>query len=286
MPLDFLSKIKMAIKPKLVSSLDVITEWEAHLPDNISDIRKTLPRHSTKKWGKRELSNIQGLCIHQIAGGDKPRNTANYHVKHFNGGKGAPGLCYTFYIDRAGVIWWCNDIEDVTWSQGFAGRPGSENVDFLSIVCGGNFSGPSYTGKNEPTLEQMVSLLELIKWLCFHLELDYSDIFGHYDFGKRPCPGNTIEAIIEALNRDSSVDVDRWGDMAWQYNLVRLGYSLGTYGKNSDGCDGHWGNASKVALTLFQKSANIPVTGFQDKLSKKSIEYALRKKFGASVRIS
>lgn len=265
-------------------SLDILAAWTHLQPDNIKDIRQKLPRGSS--WpGKRALEEIQGLCVHQIAGNDNPYNTAEYHVKHFMG-TGAPGLCYTFYLSRDGTIWWCNNIEDVVWSQGWAGRPGSENVDFLSIVCGGDFSGPGYVGRNEPTLNEMLSLLSLIRWLCFHLELDYDDILGHDDLGKPNCPGTVLSTVVNALNKDSTNGSVEWDVMTWQCNLVRLGYDLGKFGPNRDGCDGDWGGVSKAALLAFQASAGMIITGFRDKLTKKKIIHALREKFGNSVVVS
>lgn len=268
---------------------NILTEWPSDLrPSSLIDGRDKVKRHPRLKWGKRKISDIEGLCIHQILGGDNPVNTSAYHVNHFpNNTKkpGAPSVAYTFYIRRSGEIWWCNDVEAKTWSQGTGKIPGDENKKYLSIVVGGHFNGPGYTrGKNEPTMEQFISLLSLIKWLCSVLDLGYDQIYGHYDFGKAACPGHTLGGIIEALNRDPSLKAASWSDYDWQYALVRLGYDLGDYGKRLDGVDGDWGSSSKTALTLFQKAQKLTyISGIQDKKTKQLLISALKDKFGSDI---
>ena len=100
-------------------SVNLLEEWVDFLPQKIIDARKSLPTHKTMRWKRRNISDIKGLCTHQTLGGDNPEATAKYHIKYFNNGKGAPGICYTFYVRKSGEIWWCNDIEDVvllTWA--------------------------------------------------------------------------------------------------------------------------------------------------------------------------
>jgi len=270
-------------------STDIMSEWpEEGRPSKLLDKRGEVPRHTRFKWGRRSLTDIKGLCIHQTLGGDDPVATANYHVNYFPNGSstpGAPSVCYTFYIRRSGDIWMCNDIEDITWSQGNGDIPGDENLMYLAVVLGGNFNGTGYSqGVNEPTLAQMNSLLELINYLCVNLGLGYDQVLGHYDVGKPACPGYTITSIIEALNRDPSRTSDNWSIKDWQYALVRLGYDLGAYGPRKDGVDGDWGTASKVALVKYQTSKKLQyVSGIRDLRTKALLVEDLKVKFGVDV---
>jgi len=269
--------------------LDVISEWKSFLPKKLYDKRDQIPRHKRMRWPTRKLSDIEGACIHQIAGGDNPVKTANYHIKYFFNGKGygAPSVCYTYYIRKNGDIWWCNDMEAKTWSQGTRKVPGDENRAYVGIVLGGHFPGPGdQRGKDTPTFEQLLSLLELLKWLSYHLGFSWEDVYGHYDFGRAACPGTQVMNIIEAINKDKSLSGKTWGSKEWQYNLVRLNYSLGSYGPNTDGVDGKWGNKSKQALTKFQKDYGLPVSGARDKRTLSAMKKALRKKFGIDVKLT
>jgi N-acetyl-anhydromuramyl-L-alanine amidase AmpD len=234
--------------------MDIIKEWSELLPTKLLDKRSVMPRHKTLKWGQRKISDIIGICNHQTEGGDNELATANYHIKHFNSDKGAPGICYTFYIRKSGDIVMCNNIEDITWSQGYGPRPGSENSDFVSIVCGGSFSGPGYTGRDKPTEEQLLSLVHMWDWLCLHLNLNKTDITGHYSFGKAACPGFVIMETISKYKREVA---SLFTDKHWQECLVELGYDTG-------GIDGVWGPKSKSAISKFQKDNKLQVTTYRD----------------------
>jgi len=262
-------------------SLNILEEWKEFQPKNIIDGRDKLPKHKTLVWKKRSISDIIGMCLHQTAGNENPINTAAYHVKYFPRSKtkkGAPGLCYTFYVRKSGEIWWCNDIEDVPWSQGYGPRPGDENKEFVSVVTGGNFSGPGYIGKEDPTPEQLNSLKEMYKWLQFHLEFNPMSLFGHSSFGKIACPGYIISNLMDEIKEENKVGNRTWSDEDWQRALVKLGYKLGKFGPNKDGVDGAWGNRSKAALVKFQQDSKITVSGYKDEITLSYLIRALDKK--------
>ena len=225
------------------------------------DIRDKLPRHATKRFTKRTIDDIAGGCLHHTAGRDNPYNTAAYHVgpNHVSQ-TGAPGLLYTFYIDLKGVIYWCNDLEAVTWSQGGHGSPlaGTDaNYNYMAIVCGGDFS------KSEPTLLQMLSFLTLWAHLTGErsaealpvelfdaLPCEPSALWGHYDFGKPACPGPTLQAIIKAI----SYHADTLTTVAdWQEALTAAGYPLII--------DGIWGPKSAAALAAYQTAHGLIIDG-------------------------
>lgn len=260
--------------------INIMEAWPELRPAKLIDGRALLPRHKSKVWSKRDPSKIIGICNHQIAGNDNPVNTAAYHVKYFPAKTpGAPGLCYTFYVRKNGDIWWCNDIEDATWSQGDGKRPGSENDAFISIVSGGNFAGPGHSGGSDKLTDaQKVSLVELWSWLIKHLGLTPNDLFGHFHFSKPACPGYEITALMTQYATDHASPLGKFSTTWWQLALVKLGYSLGKTGPNKDGVDGDWGGKSRAALTKFQKDNRVVQTGYRDDITERVILHVLKEK--------
>jgi len=113
----------------------------------------------------------------------------------------------------------CNDLEDITWSQGTSKIPGDENLMYLSIVLGGHFNGTGYSdGTNEPTLAQMNSLLELINYLCDNLGLGYDQVFGHYDFGKPACISGDTEIPLLDGTKKTAAEMAESGEKHWFYS--------------------------------------------------------------------
>lgn len=225
----------------------------------IVDIRDQLPVHETRRFARRKLSDIRGVVYHHLAGDFPVDGVARYHVSedcHISPGKGCPGIVYTFFVEKDGTVYLCNDLENVTWAQGGGTVPipqARANVQFVSVGFRGDFSSKGHKGKNKPTEQQ----LDVARRLWFHLkdQLDLSEdmLFGHYDFGKAACPGDDIAKVIETVcaeglqvkpNLPRSIE-------DWQKGLVRLGHDLGTYGPKKDGVDGSWGKASQEALDLF-----------------------------------
>ena len=287
--LKALKKFLETIMPrKREPGKDIFNEWVELRPGKLMDKRAEMPRKTDHFWKKRPIEGLQGICVHQTLGGDNPIATANYHFNHMPNGTpkpGAPSICYTFYIRKNGDIWWCNDLEDRTWSQGAKNIPGDENRAYVSIVVGGNFPGPGYKkGDDEPTFHQMYSLLQMVQWLTHHLGLSLDDVYGHYMFGKPACPGNTLMTIIEALNANEDTSLN-WTASDWQYALVRLGYDLGEYGPRQDGVDGSWGTTSRRALADFQRANNLKDIGVRNKPTQTVMIQKLKEKFGPAVRL-
>lgn len=237
------------------------------------DIRTELPQHATKRFNQRLISGIVGGVVHHTAGRDNPYNTAAYHVgpNHVSE-SGCPGLLYTFYISLDGVTYWCNDIRDITWSQGGHGSPvpGTDaNTHFIAIVCGGDFS------KSEPTFAQMLSLLSLWGHLTGHskwsempdelhgvLKCSVNALYGHHNFGKPACPGLTLTTMVDAIR--SHYQVRRLNsDAEWQQVLNAAGYPLEV--------DGIWGPLSKAALVEFQRDNGLVVDGIRGPLTEAAL---------------
>jgi hypothetical protein len=238
------------------------------------DGRDTLPKHKTKQWKRREISDIHGVVFHQSLEeiGTALAN-AKYHVgpNHISP-DGLPGLCYTLFVERDGHPVLANDLEAVTWSQGYAQRPGDENVEFLAVCFGGNMSGAGYKGTQALTPPQKETAT--ILWSCIKkvLGLYNNQLYGHYDFGKPACPGNELQATIENINTKKD-----WPTP--QYNLTSsLGRQealreLGFYKKEADGV---WGPDSKRALVDFQTSAGISPDGLWGKSTTAAVLSALK----------
>lgn len=263
------------------------------------DARNMLPRHPTKRWRLRDVTRLLGACIHHTAGGDDPAATARYHIgPNHTAPQGMPGLAYTFYVRQNGDVYWANDLDAQTWSQGGKnGHPdvdgdgdvdaadgeGEANARFVGIVLGGNFDGPYNDTGREPTGPQILGLLALIGHLTGEVEdprfpdqlfnavpFGMGDVYAHADFGKPACPGATVTALVHALQKGRRVAegaarvAAAHTDAQWQRALVLKGYDLGAFGTDNDGVDGEWGTKSRAALIKFQKDHGITPSGHRD----------------------
>jgi N-acetyl-anhydromuramyl-L-alanine amidase AmpD len=182
----------------------------------ILDARNSLPknRDPNRVWKMRKSSTVDTIVVHQAAcKGATTRGIAKYHtsptedrdnngridaweVNHLSA-KGSPGICYHYTIEPGGLVYKCNSHWDVVWNAG------SKRVNERSIgICLlGDFSGPDYVGKEEPTKAQLKSLEELIDVLRTSdvWTIPDKNIKGHCDVkkSKKSCPGtitmNTIK---------------------------------------------------------------------------------------------
>jgi hypothetical protein len=250
------------------------------------DIRETVPKHGTKRFPRRAVRDIRGVVIHQTAGGDNVNACALYHTgPNHVCGDGCPGLLYTFFIDQAGRIWWANDLEAATYSQGGRGSPipgTAPNKNFLSIVCGGDFDGPTYKGDDgHPTALQLHAVLELVLHLTGEresseisnelwsaLSCTSGDLYGHAQFGKANCPGSTLQAIADGLRGRAEVfkgPTEVWSAETYQTALANLGYL------SKGQVDGIWGPQSRSALVRFQTDRGIEADGLRGPLTQSAL---------------
>jgi hypothetical protein len=179
----------------------------------IYDIREDLPRHKTKIWDRRKLSDINSIVGHQSAGhartasapGIDCKNTEainNYHINPNHISKtGCPRICYHFSIERDGKIEMCNDLEDIVWHAGNK----KINAESISYVVCGNFSGKGWTGSQEPTPEQIESTWVLMYYLAKGYKIQPSRVFGHCDVktSKPACPGTVIYNTIKMFRGET-----------------------------------------------------------------------------------
>lgn len=267
------------------------------IPIKFIDGREILPRHATRRFATRNVSGIEGIVTHHTAGSGSPADVAAYHVgKNHVCKSGCPGPLYTFmiYLAKSGdaataEVWWANDLDAMTFSQGGHGSPlpGTKaNVNFLGVCMVGNFYSRTNKGGTRPHVAQVAAWFALIGHLLgsaradgFPAELfgalhhvSWSDMYGHFDFGKEACPGDDMKFIVELAqdSRDFGVDLPE-SAREWQQALVNAGYKLGRWGPEKNGVDGDWGQTSKVRLVEFQRANGLEVTGTRDPATAKKL---------------
>lgn len=194
----------------------------------IYDISDILEKHPNKKFDKKNIENIKYLVIHQSL--SKPNNVPdmlwwqtpqifkdqindnvekfrNYFENIFNINRyhitpaednhisktGCPKICYHFAIEQSGVIFKCNDIEDITWSVK------DHNMETLNILVIGNFDAKSHPG-DSPNRKQQISMINFIKNIIKYKLFEINHIVGHSFYGKENCPGTYIEAQLFVMN--------------------------------------------------------------------------------------
>ena len=258
-----------------------------------------LPTHATKRWATRSPTLTKGFVVHHTAGSnDDPRVTARYHVgASHTSPDGMAGLAYTFYIRRNGDVWWANDLDKRTWSQGGgalhpdvngdgkidgADGLGNANAEFVAIVVAGSFDSRWNRTGTEPTARQIAALLLLIShltgeaiWGDAHAalfdslpHLTIGDVWGHAHFGKAACPGDRLLTLTDWLREDRT---PLRGIEDWQRALVAKGHNLGTFGPTRNGVDGKWGPSSANALRSFQRANGLAPTGDRDAVTERAL---------------
>lgn len=226
---------------------------EAH--DWIIDFRSNLPCHQAKVWRRRRWQDLRGMVWHQTLSSSSCQAVADYHVgpNHISQ-QGLPGISYTFFVEPDGDTLLCNDIEDVTYSQGDRTRPGDENRLYMAVCFSGNFGAPGYVGSDTVTAEQLHSGLRL--WLACRQEFGWSgrQLYGHYHFGKPTCPGVDLSNVIDTVQDSDSGSYDLDTIEGRQTALRDAGHYNGLV-------DGLWGMGSRRALASYQRAKNLVVDG-------------------------
>lgn len=164
-------------------------------PRQVLNSTVSLPWHETRKWGKRPLSRINKIVVHQSLTTGSLEGINNYHITPGNQNhispKGAPHICYHYAIDRDGEIHHCNPLSSLVW------HCKGQNTSGVGVVILGDFDGPTYQGKDKDPTDAQMEALEYL--LDNHLVTKFpeADLTGHADFGKENCPGNTIYSYIQ-----------------------------------------------------------------------------------------
>lgn len=239
------------------------------------DGRTSLKRNSHgKKWKTRDVDALKGMVWHQELGWGSVEAVAKYHTgknSHLHRG-GVESIAYTFAIRRDGQIVLCNDFEKAPWSQGFKGRAGDENAEFMSVMFEGLFKAPGVTDPSagEPKDKQLMAALTL--WHICNEKWDWNenDLYGHYHFGKSACPGNTLRTVIESIGANvPEPEYDFATVEGRQQALEDLGYYTGAI-------DGTWGPQSRGALIRFQDDRGLVADGIWGPKTEAAINEAVR----------
>lgn len=230
-------------------------------PLDARDILTSNPQGA--KWKTRDVQSLQGICWHQPLSWGAIENIAKYHTgpqSHLAPG-GVESIAYTWAINRDGRILLCNDLEKATWSQGYKGRTGDENRQYMAVVIEGLFKHSSLLddGAGEPNDLQLIAALVLWR-VCKELwGWDAGALHGHFMFGKPACPGATLETVIKAVR--SRAD-DGFGLFAPQIvSIMDRQTFLKDKGFYAGQIDGVWGLESRRALLDYQESVGLAVDG-------------------------
>jgi len=232
--------------------------------------------NAKKKWRKRDPEALQGLVWHQELGWGSIEAVAKYHTgknSHLLEG-GVESIAYSLAIRRNGQIVLCNDLKKTTWSQGYKGRTGDENAEFLSVMFEGMFRGHEVTDSKagEPNDRQMLS--GLILWQVCRSLWNWKEgaLYGHFLFGKPSCPGTSLQTVIDAVRTHAPKPKMKFDtSKKRQQALKKLGYNPGSI-------DGKWGPRSRGALVRFQEDHGLAADGVWGPRTEAAISAALENK--------
>jgi hypothetical protein len=157
----------------------------------IQDLIDKLPKHSTKEYQSRPLSDIRHLVIHHSAVPPSvgPHRIAAYHVNK----QDWPGIGYHFLVAENGTIYQGNALGTVSY-HAVKANPRGVGVCFL-----GNFT------ETVPPPAQLEGGAHLIAWLMQGLGIALDEVKGHKEFMDTACPGEQWlkgEKWKETLHRE------------------------------------------------------------------------------------
>jgi hypothetical protein len=137
-------------------------------PPPIEDLTDSLPKHPSKTYDTRPLSQIEYLIIHHTAAAaDLPAEPiARYQVEQLD----RPGIAYHFYLTGDGAVYQTNRLETVS-DHAYDKSPVGVGLAFA-----GNFS------EAIPTAEQLDHGARLIAYLLQQLSLGVDSVKGLKEF--------------------------------------------------------------------------------------------------------
>ena len=145
-----------------------------------------------RSWYQRKQSDIKKITVHHSAipiDGRQTNDSVLQRIMNTHVGHGWPGLSYHFAIMPDGTIYQCNNFEDITWHD-------TINDDSIGVLVHGYFH-PDVNDR--PTSKQLLSLKELLDWLCTEnpaFPADFDDVVGHRDRSATACPGDFLYAYV------------------------------------------------------------------------------------------
>jgi len=202
-------------------------------------------------------------------------------------GRGWPLMSYHGFVpfepmvneNRKWVIYYCVDFNTLTWHTG-GGNSG------IGIAYQGRFayrSNPYFRATpgtdGQPSAAQKAICLTIWReWITPELGIGPEQRKGHFDYGKKGCPGDYIENRIRHARGDdllfpledvpsqpyqASEMFDTWVER--QAALVVLGYDLGKSGPLKNGVDNDPGGKTRGAIEALELAAGIdPANGYWD----------------------
>lgn len=152
------------------------------LGNRIRNITNRLPVHPSKRFNKRDLSDIDEIIIHHTATPSrttKIKTIASYHVEPGNHicEEGCPGISYHFMINYKGEIYQVNDLETISYQCGGC------NSTTVGVCLIGNFN------TEIPSEKVLKSVARTIKHINKKVGRSLS-ISAHKDHKNTSCPGD------------------------------------------------------------------------------------------------
>lgn len=263
------------MESKLIKNLTASSK-ALEFPEPYDARQKLAVNANGKKWKTRDTQKLKGFVMHQELGWGSVENVAKYHTgpdSHLYDG-GVESISYTWAIRRDGQVVLCNDLDKATWSQGYKGRKGDENAEFMSVMFEGFFHAPGVTDPSagQPNYQQMLS--GLILWHVCKQEWswDNDDLYGHFQFGKAACPDDMLQAMIEAIRVNKEKPEYDFSTVTGRQQALK---TLGYY---TIAVDGDWGPGSKAALIRFQSENNLAADGIWGPKTEAAIIWVLKVK--------
>lgn len=206
------------------------------------DLSRTLPRHATKIYDYRDISDISRIVVHTTDWACTPLELANYDIgpNHISS-TGCPAITYHGLImpDAA----WIKTLPytEVSWHVG-VWNPGSLGIALVYRVSDGN-GQDAYA----PAEKQLKALLRACGSLCLQLGVEPINVIGHRELKhtgwvffkgsrklRKTCPG-------------LRVDMDLVRERVIKY--VQLCLMMSRHYQGS--ADGYWGPASIAAFYRY-----------------------------------
>lgn len=285
------------------------TEWES---ENVRLVRLDGLPTGDGGYGKRPVSGIRHVYVHQSAGNHKAGieaaiAIARFHVgdpiykrhpdgsialrkngkKHMiGGGRGWPAAGYTFCIpgqpeivDGKIEVFRLNPDDRHSYHTGATANRIGAAVCFAGTFASRHMKNSTLT-RPAPVETAMLAGKELI--------LDYlmprygitpaKGLRGHFDVGKPACPGDALERWVretrgEVLKSSVPVMVEKT-DSGFDSPFARQ-QALVDLGFVLGSVDGIWGERSKGALLAFQDATSITADGRWGPQTEKAIRAAL-----------
>lgn len=285
-----------------------ITEWQSDTV-RIVDLQG-FRRAPSWPWNAKRtarFADVPGRQIHTIAvhhsmGGFHPGIEAVEQIADFflapprhgqdgktvlGGGKGWPGIAYTFLIpalpevvDGRIVVYriWPDSMR--TWHTG-----GIYNSFGVGICVGGHYASAAdsvgaKSARARPDDACVVALDALVDYLAdrYRLQLRAGTLVAHREVASTVCPGDFLAEWVRRKRGEHVAAPHGPEDLrpldtplAVQQALVELGYDPGKV-------DGVWGLRTARALKLFQAAAGVAADGRMGPVTERALRVALARR--------